>query len=116
MIAVEGFVLDHWEQLDRLQNKQDFQQVSEKFIQRIANVTEKNRGRLLKELQSREDIMALLKKAKASELSNEEKDHLQGELITVLKAIPTFVLISLPQKFLTLPILMRVLPRNLFMD
>lgn len=116
MIAVEGFVLDHWDQLDRLQNKQDFEQVSEKFIQRIANVTEKNKGRLLKELQSRKDIMALLKKAKSNELSAGEKEILQNELILVLKTIPTFVIISLPQKFLTLSVLMKVLPRNLFKD
>ncbi len=116
MIAVEGFVLDHWEQLDRLQNRQDFQQVSEKFIQRIANIAHKNKGRLLKELQSRQDIMALLQKAKASELSADEKVHLQSQLIVVLKSIPTFVIISLPQKFLTLSTLLRVLPDDLFKD
>jgi hypothetical protein len=41
---------------------------------------------------------------------------LQSMLITVLKSIPTFVIISLPQRFLTLPILMKILPKNFFTE
>lgn len=114
MIAVEAFVIEHWEELDRLQNKQDLQKISDQFIQRIASVAEKNKGRLLKELHSREDITSLLNKARESELSVQEKERLQSELIRVLKTIPTFVIISLPQKFLTLQVLLRILPKSLF--
>jgi hypothetical protein len=37
-------------------------------------------------------------------------------LIRFLKAIPTFVVISLPRKFLTLPVLLKILPKNLFTE
>lgn len=116
LIAIEGFVLEHWEQLDYLQDKQDYQRVSEHFISRISKIAEKNKSRLLKEIQDSEDVLTLLKKARTEELTAEESERIRHELILMLKTIPTFVIISLPQRFLTLPILMKILPKNLFTE
>ncbi|MBC7862023.1 MAG: TerB family tellurite resistance protein [Bacteroidia bacterium] len=116
MIAIEGFVLEHWQQLEFLQNKQDYQQVSEQFIKRVSKITEKNKGRLMKEINESEEIVNLLKKARSKELSIEEKEMMRLELIYMLKTIPTFVIISLPQRFLTLPILLKILPKNIFLE
>lgn len=116
LIAIEGFVLEHWEQLDYLQDKQDYQRVSEHFISRISKIAEKNKTRLLKEIQDSEEVLTLLKKARTEELSPEESERIRHELIVMLKTIPTFVIISLPQRFLTLPMLMKILPKNLFTE
>jgi hypothetical protein len=116
LIAIEGFVLEHWQQLEFLQNRQDYKQVSEQFIKRVSKITEKNKGRLMKELQGSEEIVELLKKARANELTPEEKERMRAQLIYMLKTIPTFVIISLPQKFLTLPILLKILPKNIFSE
>lgn len=116
LIAIEGFVLEHWDQLDYLQNKQDYNQVSEQFIKRISKIAEKNKGRLLKELQGSTELMALLKKARTNELTPEENETMRLELIQMLKEVPTFVIIALPQKFLTLPILLKILPRHIFAE
>ena len=116
MIAIEGFVLEHWEQLDYLQDKQDFQNVSDQFIQRVARLAEKNKTRLAHDLKSHDRMMHLLAKARGNDLTPEEKEKIRVELIDVLRAIPTFVIISLPQKFLTLPILLKILPKNLFVE
>ncbi len=116
LIAIEGFVLEHWEQLDYLQDKQDFNNVSEQFIQRVARLAEKNKSRLLHDLKNHEKINHLLMKARSSNLSTEEKEAVRLELIDILRSIPTFVVISLPQKFLTLPILLKILPKNLFVE
>lgn len=116
MIAIEGFVLEHWEQLEFLQNKQDYHQISEQFIQRVSKITEKNKHRLMKELQDSDVIVDLLKKARANELTPEEKDKMRKILIHMLRTIPTFVIISLPQRFLTLPILLKILPKNIFAE
>jgi len=116
IMAIEGFVLEHWDQINLLQNKQDFNEVSERFILRLSKVTNNNSKRLIKEAQDNSDLMSLLQKAKANELDEDEKRKLQAMLIGVLKTIPTFVIISLPQKFLTLPILMKILPKNFFAE
>jgi len=116
MIAIEGFVLEHWEQLEYLQNKQDYQLVSEHFIKRVAKVAEKNKSRLQREVQDSEELGEMLKKSRSNELTQVEKERMRELLIGVLKTVPTFVIISLPQKFLTLPILLKILPKNIFSD
>jgi tellurite resistance protein len=116
MIAIEGFVLEHWEQLEYLQGKQDYNRVSEHFISRVSKIAEKNKSRLLKEIQDSDDVLTLLKKARTQELTTEESERIRLELIIMLKTIPTFVIVSLPQRFLTLPILMKILPKNLFTE
>lgn len=116
LIAIEGFVLENWEQLSYLQNNQDYQQVSEQFIRRVAKIVEKNKYRLLKELQENGEVVELLKKSRATELTNEEKEKMRLALVQILKSIPTFLIISLPKKFLTLPVLLKILPKNLFTE
>jgi len=116
IMAIEGFVLEHWDQLSQLQNKQDFQAVSKKFISRLTKIADNNKGRLVKEAQESEELIELLSRARSNELSEEEKHRLQELIIGVLKTIPTFVIISLPQRFLTLPILMKILPKSFFSE
>ncbi|HCW06939.1 MAG TPA: hypothetical protein DGG95_06200 [Cytophagales bacterium] len=116
MMAIEGFILEHWNELDYLQSKQDYQQVSEHFIQRLSKITTSNKNRLSRKVQASEELMILLKKSKSEELTEEEKDQMQKLLIVVLKTIPTFVIISLPQRFLTLPMLLKILPANFFAE
>jgi tellurite resistance protein len=116
MLAIEGFVLEHWEKLNYLQNKQDFNQVSEQFIQRMAKVTGSHKNRLLKEVQESKELMELLRKTRAQELTEAEKQRMQELLVATLKIIPSFVIISLPQKFLTLPVLMKILPQDFFAE
>jgi hypothetical protein len=116
MMAIEGFVLEHWDELGKLQNKQDYDQVSEHFVKRLSKITDNNKNRLVKEVQDNEEMMRLLKKARANELTEEEKERMQKLLILMLKTIPTFVIVSLPQRFLTLPMLMKILPKSFFAD
>lgn len=116
IMAIEGFVLEHWDELNQLQNKQDYNQVSEQFIKRLTRIADNNKSRLIKEVQESEELVSLINKAKSNELSDEEKHRMQELIIVVLKTIPTFVIISLPQRFLTLPILMKILPKNFFSE
>jgi len=116
LIAIEGFVLEHWDQLGTLQNKQDYQEVSERFISRMSKVTTLHKNRLLKEVNESDELMSLLAKAKSQELTDEEKTKMKELLIAVFKTIPTFVIVSLPQRFLTLPMLLKILPPNFFAE
>ncbi len=114
LIAIEGFVLEHWGQLDHLQNKHDFDSVSEQFIKRVARLAEKNQSKLIRGIHESADVMNLLNKAKSNELTDEEKERMRKELIVILKTVPTFVITSLPNQFLTLPILLKILPKEIF--
>lgn len=116
MIAVEGFVLEHWEELGHLQNKQDFNEVSERFIKRLSKLTETNKYRIISEIKESNKLMELLRKARTSELNEDERSQVQELMFLVLKTIPTFVIISLPQRYLTLPVLMKILPGSVFAE
>jgi hypothetical protein len=71
---------------------------------------------LQREVQESEELMTLINKAKSQELTEAEKNHMQELLLVVLKTMPTFAIISLPQRFLTLPMLMKILPQDFFSD
>jgi len=95
-----------------LQEKKSYKEVSDQYIKRMSRITDKHKKRLLEEVKESEELMLLFVLARSKELNDEEKHKLQKLLIDVLKSIPTFVIISLPQRFLTLPILMQILPKN----
>ena len=116
MISIEGFMLEHWGELEYLQDKQDYQQVSEQFIKRVGKLAERNKTRLIKKIQENEEAALLMKKASSNELTLDEKEKVRLQLISVLKSIPTFGILALPQQFLTLPILLKILPKNLFAE
>jgi hypothetical protein len=116
MIAIEGFVLEHWQHLEYLQDKQDYNRVSEHFIKRVSKITERNKSKLVKGIKESDDVLRLIKKARTEELTPAENERVRNELIHILKTVPTFVIISLPQKFLTLPMLMKILPKNIFTE
>lgn len=116
LIALEGFVLQHWDELGYLQNKKAFQQVSDQFIKRIARLAETHKVRLIRETQANADMVKLLKKAQAAELSLDEKLKMREMIITIFKTIPNLTVVSLPQRFLTLPILMKILPKDFFSE
>ena len=116
LVAVEGFVLEHWEQLDYLQSKQSYEEVSEQYMTRVSKIVDQNKDRLISEVRGSNELVVLLKKARSMELSDDEKTKTQELLLTVFKTIPTFVITSLPQKYLTLPIMMKILPSTFFSE
>jgi len=112
LLAVEGFVLEHWKELDSLQDKLSYEQVSKQFVDRMASITAKHKTRLLQEVRSWNELTALLSRARSTELDAKEKEALRVMLVDLLRRVPSFVIVSLPQQFLTLPMLMQILPKN----
>lgn len=116
MVAIEGFVLEHWKDLLHLQDKKNYEQISDQYIKRMIKITDRNRNRLVKKAKGSEALMSLLIQARSQELTDMEKHSLREQLIEMLKVIPTFDIISLPQRYLTLPILMQILPKNMITE
>lgn len=113
LLAIEGFILEHWEYLETLRKEHDYSQVAQEYVERIRVLAEKNAMRLSNELHGKSDLKVLLEKSKAQDLTDEEAAHLKDDLIEVLKKVPTFVIIGLPTTFLTLPMLLKILPANI---
>ncbi|MDH5474793.1 MAG: TerB family tellurite resistance protein [Cyclobacteriaceae bacterium] len=116
MIAIEGFVLEHWKELDYLQNKKDFEAVSEEYIKRLSKITDRNKSRISNQLKSNKETTRLLQKLNNEGLDEKEKEKLKEKLITVLHTIPSFVIIALPGKFLSLPVLLKIFQKEINED
>jgi hypothetical protein len=68
MVAIEGFIVEHWDELDHLQDHKNYDNVTSEYIDRMAKLVEKNRARLVRELKAKEDLHDLVLKATSSQL------------------------------------------------
>lgn len=110
MAAIESFVVANWGKVSFLQEKNNFNVISEQFIQRITKVVNKNKKMISSEIKESKELMQLLMKSTKEDLTPEEQIIVRNQLIDILKILPTFVIIALPGSFLTLPLLMKILP------
>jgi len=114
MISIQSFVLGHWEDIHFLQGKHDFIIVRNHFTKRLGKIILKNKDRIAQEIKESRELVELLNKSKATPLSDEEKAKVREQLIDILKVIPTLVIIALPFTFITLPLMLKLLPKSSF--
>lgn len=112
--AVESFVMLHWQQVHYLQSKQNYLILSQRITQRMIAISKKYGSQIKKEIEENKELVELLKISQKRPLSIGEKEKVRAQLIDILKTIPAFVILTLPMSFLTVPILMKILPKNLF--
>ena len=113
MVSVEEFVMEYWNQVHYLQIKQNYRIVSERLILRMRQITRKNQRLIGKEIAESRELVTLLRKSTSQSLTTAEKDKVREQLLDILKTIPTFAFLLLPGSFLTLPILLRIIPKSL---
>ena len=114
MLAIESFVISNWEHVHYLQTRHNFHIVRERFTKRIGGVMKKNKNAIVQEMRESKELMELLSKSTKEKLTVEEKEKVKQQLIDILKTLPTFVILALPGSFITLPILLNVLPKSAF--
>lgn len=116
LMAIEGFLLENWEKLEYLQENQNYDKVSDRYIRRMSKIADKHTSRIQQEMKENKRLNRLIDKGKSAELTSEEKEKLRNELIAVLKKVPTFLIISLPTTYLSLPVLLKILPNGIFTE
>lgn len=114
MIAIESFVLEHWSQVHYLRDKKDFSMVSEKVIERMTYVVSMNKDRVVQEMRESKELLDLIYKSRRQNLTPEEKLAVKTQIIDILKLIPPLTVIILPFTFITLPVLLKILPKSAF--
>ena len=113
-LAVESFVLEHQDNVHYLKSEDNFQIVKDRFVSGFSNVLNSNKDKIGTEIQESKELVSLLMKSKSEELTDDEKEKVRLQLMDVLKTIPLFVIIALPGTFLTLPLLLKLLPKSAF--
>ena len=112
MFAIETFVLSNWGNIPFLQSKNSFDDIRARFLERITKIVKENKDRIGTEIKESKELMDLLKKSTTEELTEEEQRKVRAQLLDILKFHPTLVIIALPGSFLTLPLLLKILPKN----
>jgi ribosomal protein L7/L12 len=112
MAAIESFVVANWGNVSFLQEKNNFNVISDQFIKRITKVVNENKNMISTEIKESKELMQLLSKSMKEDLTEDEQIKVRNQLIDILKILPTFVIIALPGSFLTLPLLMKILPES----
>lgn len=112
-LAIESFVVEHWDDVHYLQQKQNYRKVSDRLIRRMNIIVRKNQHRIRQEIAESRQLVRLLAKSTKQELTPEEKEKVRIQLLDILKTIPAFALLILPGSFLTLPILMKIVPKHI---
>jgi len=110
--AIETFVLEHKPRVHYLQNKNMYKLASERYVNSLKLAVRKNRRRISQEIYESKELVALLAKWRKEELSSEEKEKVRKQLIDILKTIPAFTIFMLPLGSITLPLLLKILPKK----
>ena len=114
LLAVESFVLDNWQGMHYLLGKHNMERVSNRFVWRLKSFINKNKDYVVQEIRESKELVALLGKSRKNALTETEKQVVSEQLMDILKTIPTFVIIALPFTFITLPIMLSLLPKSAF--
>ncbi|GAB4416481.1 MAG: hypothetical protein OHK0039_25850 [Bacteroidia bacterium] len=112
MNAVRDFVMQYWDQVHYLQVRQNYRIVSERLIRRMQQIVRKNQRLISLEIKESRELVVLLAKSRKEELTAHEKEKVRTQLLDILKTIPTFAFLLLPGAFITLPILFRIIPKQ----
>ena len=81
--------------------------------QEVNDLLEKNKKRLLQELQESKELVLLLKASTTRKLNEEEKIKVKEQLLDICKSIPAFAIFMLPGGALLLPLLIKLIPNLL---
>lgn len=111
-IAIESFMVEHWQQVNYLQTNHNFEGISKYLVQHLATMTKKHAKKLSAEVYKDPTLVDLLIKLRNDTLTMEEKKRVRLLLVELLNAVPPLQVIALPRTFLTLPVLTQVIPKS----
>jgi len=114
ILSVQSFVMNNWERIHFLQEKQNFFILRKHLTERMTKVAKKYTSEIKQEIQENKELISLLKLANTRELSISEKEQVRMQLYNILKSIPAFVIFALPFSFITIPVLMKIIPKSAF--
>lgn len=101
---------DHIVLLTQRNIAQSFYDNSSKLVMKLIN---RNSKRLLKELRESKELMILLTKSTNRHLTEEEQKKVHGQLLDIIKSIPSLAIFMLPGGAILLPLFIKFIPKLL---
>ncbi|SDS67273.1 LETM1-like protein [Formosa sp. Hel1_31_208] len=113
IFCVANFHSDHKKEVMLFQQTNPITNFYENSSQLVNKLIRRNSKRLVKELRQSKDLMLLISKSTHSDLSKEEQKQMQGQLLDILKSIPSLAIFMLPGGAILLPIFAKLIPNLL---
>lgn len=113
LMAIDHFIKDHKPRVHYLQKKQIYRLASERYVNSMRLVVRKNQRRIAQEISESKELVQLLSKSTKQKLTPEEKEKVRRQLIDILKTIPAFTIFMLPGGSITLPLLLKIIPKKI---
>lgn len=82
-------------------------------IKEIKALIEKNKKRLLLEIQESKELVKLLAQSTTRDLTKEEQKQVNNQLLDIFKSIPSLAIFMLPGGALLLPLVVKFIPNLL---
>lgn len=113
-VAIESYVLENTEYIHYMKKDKMISVVMKKLMRSMSKILGRNMSKIKNEISESKELMQLLNDSRNRKLSEVEKELVRVQLVDVMKCLPIFVIIALPGTFLTLPILLKLLPDTAF--
>lgn len=116
IFSIEAFVIENWDKVRYLHSKENYQIVGEQMVKKMQVIMNKNKEGIATGIRENRELMELLVRNRMGKLTLEEEETVRKQLIEIVKSIPALVVIALPGTFLTLPVLLKILPEDVLND
>ncbi|MBI5219334.1 MAG: hypothetical protein HY958_10435 [Bacteroidia bacterium] len=115
MAAIQKFVYENWDNKVIYNNKINYRFLHNGLYNRLTQAINKNKSKILNEVYESKELVELLSKSTTQDLTTEEKEKVKSQLLDILKTIPSLAIFLLPGGTIILPVLLKVLPRQILL-
>lgn len=113
MIAIEGFLLSHWEEIELLSENQNPDSINADYIKKISFLANRNEAKILSQIDESEPLQRLITRFVDGDSTNEDNIRLRDLLFGILQNLPSLKSVTLPTSIFTLSTLFKVLPKSI---
>lgn len=113
LAAIEIFINKYTSDIPYLKNKNRTGIITGLLYKRLSIIINKNKDFIIREIKESKELVLLLNKATKEDLTEEEKRKVKAQLTDILKGIPAFAIFMLPGGAVLLPLVLKILPKNI---
>jgi hypothetical protein len=109
-IAIQSFVFENKDIVPFLSGKSETDQLMKGATDRWKKILGRNKDKLATELSQSKELVQLIAKSTASDLTKEEKKKVKAQFKDLARSIPSFTLFMLPGGAVIMPLVLKLIP------
>lgn len=113
ILSVENFYIKYKDDVELLSTKNLAERFYDNSSKLVKKLITRNSKKLYQELKESKELMVLLSQSTVRDLTDEEVDKMQEQLLDVLKSIPSLAIFMLPGGAFLLPLFIKFIPKLL---